>query len=110
MSRSTYSKLLPVILWTTLLILVFMMFRKTSYHFRNIYFALLIDNYNDIRLFFFLKDFSVKLPTTSGMRFASLFYGNFLCFRINFYKIFKKIKNRIQRIKFNRKYKLIKNF
>lgn len=80
MSRSTYSKLLPSdSMDNTTYFSFYDVLEKLAIILGTFIFALLIDNYNDIRLFF-LKDFSVKLTQPQGMRFASLSMAIF-CFR-----------------------------
>ena len=69
---------------------------KDSNYFRNIYFCLLIDNYDAIRLFF-LQECSFQLPTTSGMRFAALSMSVFFAlglFFIRFFEIQQNIRQR----------------
>ena len=51
----------------------------------------MIDNYSAIREFF-LNDFSVKLPTTSGMRFASLSMAIFFALGLIFIRFLKEKK------------------
>ena len=92
MSRSTYSKLLPSdSMDNTTYFSFYDVLEKLAIILGTFIFALLIDNYNDIRLFF-LKDFSVKLPTTSGMRFASLSMAIFFALGLIFLRFLKDKK------------------
>lgn len=92
MSRSTYSKLLPKdSMDNTTYFSFYDVLEKMAIILGTFIFALLIDNYNDIRLFF-LKDFSIKLPLTSGMRFASLSMSFFFVIGLVFIRLLKEKK------------------
>ena len=78
MSRSTYSRLLPKdSMDNTTYFSFYDVLEKLAIILGTFIFAMLIDNYDAIKLFF-SQEFSLKLPSTSGMRFAALSMSIFL--------------------------------
>lgn len=72
MSRSTYSRLLPEdSMDNTTYFSFYDVLEKLAIIVGTFIFALLIDNYDSLKLFF-LNNVGLKLPSASGMRFASL--------------------------------------
>jgi UMF1 family MFS transporter len=89
MSRSTYSRLLPKdSMDNTTYFSFYDVLEKIAIILGTFIFALLIDNYDAIRLFF-LQETSFQLPTTSGMRFAALSMSVFFALGLFFIRFLK---------------------
>ena len=89
MSRSTYSRLLPKdSMDNTTYFSFYDVLEKIAIILGTFIFALLIDNYDAIRLFF-LQECSFQLPTTSGMRFAALSMSVFFALGLFFIRFLK---------------------
>ena len=89
MSRSTYSRLLPKdSMDNTTYFSFYDVLEKIAIILGTFIFAILIDNYDAIRLFF-SEEFSIKLPTTSGMRFAALSMSIFFALGLFFIRFLK---------------------
>ena len=88
-SRSTYSRLLPKdSMDNTTYFSFYDVLEKIAIILGTFIFALLIDNYDAIRLFF-LQETSFQLPTTSGMRFAALSMSVFFALGLFFIRFLK---------------------
>jgi UMF1 family MFS transporter len=89
MSRSTYSRLLPKdSMDNTTYFSFYDVLEKIAIILGTFIFAILIDNYDAIRLFF-SKELTLELPTTSGMRFASLTMSIFFMLGLFFIRFLK---------------------
>ncbi len=76
MSRSTYSRLLPENgMDNTTYFSFYDVLEKIAIMIGAFIFSFIIDNYDNIRVFFIQID--IELPTASGMRFAAFFMGVF---------------------------------
>ena len=76
MSRSTYSRLLPEnSMDNTTYFSFYDVLEKIAIMIGAFIFSFIIDNYDNIRVFFIQID--IELPTASGMRFAAFFMGVF---------------------------------
>lgn len=98
MSRSTYSRLLPKdSMDNTTYFSFYDVLEKLAIILGTFIFAMLIDNYDAIRLYF-TEEFSFELPTTSGMRFASLAMSLFFALGLFFIRFVKIdfVKDRIK--------------
>lgn len=93
MSRSTYSRLLPKdSMDNTTYFSFYDVLEKLAIILGTFIFAILIDNYDDIRTYF-SSEFSFKLPSTSGMRFASLAMSIFFALGLFFVRFIKLDKS-----------------
>ena len=89
MSRSTYSRLLPKdSMDNTTYFSFYDVLEKLAIILGTFIFAMLIDNYDAIKLFF-SQEFSLKLPSTSGMRFAALSMSIFFALGLFFIRFLK---------------------
>jgi len=89
MSRSTYSRLLPKdSMDNTTYFSFYDVLEKLAIILGTFIFAMLIDNYDAIKLFF-SQEFSLKLPSTSGMRFAALSMSIFFVLGLFFIRFLK---------------------
>ena len=89
MSRSTYSRLLPKdSMDNTTYFSFYDVLEKIAIILGTFIFAILIDNYEAIRLYF-SSELSFNLPTTSGMRFASLAMSVFFAIGLFFIRFLK---------------------
>lgn len=96
MSRSTYSRLLPEnSMDNTTYFSFYDVLEKIAIMIGAFIFSFIIDNYDNIRVFFTQID--IELPTASGMRFAAFFMGVFFLIGlvlIRFVKI--KVNDKIE--------------
>ena len=96
MSRSTYSRLLPENgMDNTTYFSFYDVLEKIAIMIGAFIFSFIIDNYDNIRVFFIQID--IELPTASGMRFAAFFMGVFFLIGlvlIRFVKI--KVNDKIE--------------
>ena len=96
MSRSTYSRLLPEnSMDNTTYFSFYDVLEKIAIMIGAFIFSFIIDNYDNIRVFFIQID--IELPTASGMRFAAFFMGVFFLIGlvlIRFVKI--KVNDKIE--------------
>ena len=96
MSRSTYSRLLPENgMDNTTYFSFYDVLEKIAIMIGAFMFSFIIDNYDNIRVFFIQID--IELPTASGMRFAAFFMGVFFLIGlvlIRFVKI--KVNDKIE--------------
>lgn len=89
MSRSTYSRLLPKdSMDNTTYFSFYDVLEKIAIILGTFIFAILIDNYDAIRTFF-STEFTLELPTASGMRFASLAMSLFFVVGLIFIRFLK---------------------
>lgn len=89
MSRSTYSRLLPKYsMDNTTYFSFYDVLEKIAIILGTFIFAVLIDNYDALRMYF-SEEFKLQLPSTSGMRFASLAMSVFFAISLFFIRFVK---------------------